>query len=363
MNLNICNIPLLNPVRFRWALTDSYYKDSIPFFETQHNHFQPWKHGDIIRVQFSVSSNYIHLGHPEKWVSLNTCTTDHVVGYFTPEVIRSISSIYVNYTFVFNVPVVTGDHFIKIALPNAAQTGYYYAYSEPLTIKSTWTDTVLLKYTCDGIFHDIWFEDLSLNNIEFYHRVKGGFRSKDFTPSANSNVYADQTHSMTMLSAIPYNVRKLTLGDNYGLPNYEIDFLNRLFCCETVTVDGVEYCKTENGNLEQAEYADTVSKGVWKIELAETPNSESITYTYTKPVITDIPVVIFDIPDIPITVAQYDVTVINLTTPPSAYPCIAVLIGTDGNTYPIPIFINSPTQIALNLTDFKPDTYTAKLIY
>ena len=362
MNLKIANIPLLNPVRFRGSLVDSYFKDSIPFFEAETEHFQPWKQGDVMRIQIYVSSDYVNLTLPEKFVSLCDCNTGLNGYYFTPEVIRYVTGTIWNYTFVLNVPVITGDHFVKIKLPYITNDGFYYWYSEGLKIKATWEGTVLLKYTCDGIFHDMFFEDLSLHNIEFYHRFKGGFRSKDFTPSSNSNVYADQSHALTLLSAIPYNTKKLTIGDNQGVPNYEVDFLNRAFCCQHITIDGVEYCKTETG-IEQGEYSDRYPKGVWKIELAETPNDESITYTYSKPVITDIPVVIFDIPNIPVTPGQYDVTVINLKKPPSAYPAIAVLIGTDGNTYPIPVQINSATQIALNLTDLKPDTYTAKLIY
>lgn len=358
----IAHIPLLNPVRFRGSLVDQYYSDAIPFFEYKHEHFQPWQHGDTIRVQFSVSTDFVDISAPETWVTLNSCTHDVVAGSFIPEVVRFVSGMTYNYTFVMNVPAVTGYYFIKIKLPDTTLTSYYYWYSEGLNIKATHEGTVLLKYTCDGVFHDMYFEYPSLNNIEFYHRFKGGFKSKDITPSSVSNIFADQSHSMTILSAIPYNVKKLTIGDNYGIPNYEIDFLNRAFCCETITIDGVSVCKTETG-IEQIEYAENVSKGVWKIELAESPNDESITYSYLRPAISDEPVVIIDLDDIIVTHDVHDMTVIDIPLAPSAHPSIAVLIDSLYNTYPIGVQINSPTQIALNLTDFKPDKYKCKIIY
>lgn len=362
MNLSIANIPLLNPVRFRGVGWDDYFAYEIPFFESPTTHFQPWQQGDIIRLQFSVYDNHVNIGQPETWVTLCKCDTGVEVASFMYEVIRFVSGNEWNYTFILSVPVVTGDYFIKIKLPKLSTSDFYFWYSEGLNIKAAHTGTVMLRYTCDGIFHDMFFENPYLVRTYFYHRVKGGFHSRDFAPNSISNVYADQSHSFTLLSAVAFNTKKLTIGDNYGVPNYEADFINRALCCDSVTIDGVAYCKMENSNLEQVDYADNFPKGIWKIELAETPNSESITYNYTRPMVEDVAVAVVDLPDVVVTLNQADEIVIDISTP-IQYPAMFVLVDGDGNTYPIGIIINSTTQIAVNLTQYKPATYSAKIIH
>jgi hypothetical protein len=106
-------------------------------------------------------------------------------------------------------------------------------------------------------------------------RVEGGVWSKDEAPAADSEVYYSQTKSAKIISAIPFNIWKITFGDGRGIPNYVADKINRIFCCEYVRIDGEYYTKKDDAELSVISYPEKMAKGVWGLDVVRYDNEYS----------------------------------------------------------------------------------------
>jgi hypothetical protein len=347
----------LNPIKLVRANGGTYWKDSNPFFESDTVYVNKWQQRDILRLQIYLNPTYINIA--ETFITLNTCTTGVLIDTFTPEV-AWIDGNFVCVTFSLTLPAITGDYFVKMSIKSVAGT-YEYYYSEPINIKATQPGTVLLIYRCEGIQHDVFFIDHSGGEIWFYFRILGGFRSKDFAPASVSNVYADQSNSFTLLSGIPYVTKKLTIGDNNGIPNYVADLVNRIFCCEETYIDNVLFSKTENSTLEQSEFSERFPKGIWKIELAETPNTEVTEYPFIRP-FKDIDTLV-ESDTFVIEPLTGDDPIIGITVPTGHIPLFAVIVSPTYDTYVTGLKILSPTSVSVNIAGLPNGTYVYYIIY
>jgi hypothetical protein len=149
-------------------------------------------------------------------------------------------------------------------------------YSEPISIKSEHQDTIQLVYTNSGNDFDAYFgpNQYNIGQTSFTLRVEGGFRSDGFQPSSIDNAFYDQTHNATMLSSVPFNVKKITFGTNLGIPNYIVDKINRALSCDTVYVDNQLHQKVDGAKLEKT-FLHNYPKGIWTIDLVEGVNNYS----------------------------------------------------------------------------------------
>lgn len=268
--MNVITLPKTNPIQLLHVGSGTYWQDTRPYFEFPAEYFNKWQQGDIIR--FEVTQNIALLPTLQLTAKLISCTTGLSAGMFNGSIVFATSS-HVTLVYELQLPAVTGDYYVKMYDFNGSQN--YTFYSEAINIKAVQRGTSLLKYYSDGIIHDTYWQYSDGSQVEFYFRCPGGFQSKDFAPSGVNNIFADQTNSYTLLSSIPFNTKKFTVGSNKGVPNYIADLVNRIFSCESVYIDTVQYCKVEGATLEQVEYGDKHVTGVWKINLSEAPNEYS----------------------------------------------------------------------------------------
>ncbi len=118
--------------------------------------------------------------------------------------------------------------------------------SEPIWVRETHKNTILIHYTHHEDAFNILFKRLSIN---FYHRVDSDFMKLE--PAADDVVFTDQDDNMRRLYSNPFRIWKLNLGGSVGIPEWLLDKLNRAFSCSTFTIDRKRFVKHENAKIEQ----------------------------------------------------------------------------------------------------------------
>jgi hypothetical protein len=108
-------------------------------------------------------------------------------------------------------------------------------------------NSLLLKYKHSRFHQDVMFE----SGIEFQYRLLGhiGF----MTPGRQDEAYRDQKLNPAILSSKTFRQFNVVFGDEYGLPDDVIDLLNRIWSCDTVSVDDKGFGITEGGKFELVE--------------------------------------------------------------------------------------------------------------
>jgi len=71
----------------------------------------------------------------------------------------------------------------------------------------------------------------------------------------------------------------LTFGDNYGIPNWLADRINRIFCCSDVLVQNRAVVKVSGAKLEKS-FIDRYPMGVWSLDVQDATNSYSDMYDF-----------------------------------------------------------------------------------
>jgi hypothetical protein len=272
--------PYLNPVKFVRATNaaDLFFNNSIPSFETQTNYFQKFEQADTIKFQIIFDSSIIN-----KYgmiVQLKGCDDGFTYGTFITDGDPFVYDGYLSLTYKLNLylPVIPeGYYYVYIYAPFRVGSNFELFYSEPLHIAATHSNTVLLKYTNDGNDFDVFFyKTHSYNSYHvFQYRVDGGFKSDGWSPGSVDNLYIDQTHSPVMLSSTPFESRVLTIGDNYGIPNYQAGVINRILSCTSVWIDSVLYCKADGAKMEPIKIATNHPLFAWTIEVMKSDNDYS----------------------------------------------------------------------------------------
>lgn len=160
------------------------------------------------------------------------------------------------------------------------EEGYYYlevtgldefgdidsvVYSAPLEVLEEHPGTMLFNYT--NSYND--FNVLFDTNLIFNVRVEGTIQN--FTPRADDEIYNDQKRNATKLSSIPYQTFILYVGNQYGLPDWMTDKINRVMSCDQIKIDGNWFEKIEGATWEVARIDDYPFSGI-QIEIMPAVN-------------------------------------------------------------------------------------------
>jgi len=278
----IIKFPLLNPVKMVRAtnVQDYFWNQQIPSFETQTDYVQKFQQGDYI--QFAMAFNPAYVASANIFCQLRDCHYNQTYGYFQPLPIAFVSGdfIHINFKLTLHNPTIPeGEYYIYLYCPNHSGSNFDLFYSEKISIKATHSDTILLKYSNEGNEFDTYFylDYFGASKTYFQLRVPGGFPSDGFNPSSIDSIFQDQTYNTTLLSSIPYNVKKVTFGDNKGIPDWLIDKINRVLSCTHTYVDDVQYTKVEGARL-KPNFMPGHPLNVWKIDLIASDNDYSKTH-------------------------------------------------------------------------------------
>lgn len=231
-----------NPIPFRriQEFADKY--NTIPFdLQPTANtvngcYYQKWEFLDDTRIQFL--SDY-----PNVTITVYKLGTRWSVATIAPiEVITNIQgqtfkvyeaefdfSDYGNGFFYAEISFTDEDNILNIYQSQAWHTA------------PSWEDTVLFEYKNSFNNYSVVFE----TGITFSTRLEAQIR--EFTPQFDDELYVDQIHNSTQLSATPFKQFKLVTRN---LPDWALNLLNWVLNVDEKQIDGVYYEKTTGAKLD-----------------------------------------------------------------------------------------------------------------
>lgn len=280
----IVRLPEANPIKFVQKgenSPDKWFRYSRPNFELNVEYLQKWQQGDKLRFQFDVHAAYIDSNAIT--CKMYECNTDTLIDVFGADM-AWINGDYVNITVSLDLPDITGNYYVELTCPYwSSFTGVSpeVFWSEPISIKKYHENTILIEYRDTGINKDMFFINQVGNTFSFYKRIVGGVLADGCQPESIDTIYASQMHNSTQLFGVPYNVYTFTFGDGFGLPYYEVDLLNRIFCMDYFYFDGVRYSKGDGSKL-AGEYIKGYPTSIWTIALEKADNTGLISYVMAE---------------------------------------------------------------------------------
>jgi hypothetical protein len=169
--------------------------------------------------------------------------------------------------------IIDGIYYLYIYWLDAAPEGEspkrYEFLSEPLWVKDTWPNTILVSCYNDTTDFDVIFEDLGTpGDYVISVRVEGGWPTDGFMPQAKDILYIDEEYVTVQLNSKPFSTRKIIFGGSYGIPNWLIDIINRCFSCDHTYIDLLRVVKAEGAKLERSG-EKFYPMACWMLELME----------------------------------------------------------------------------------------------
>lgn len=275
---NILYYPNLNPIKFYLPSPDTTYEsrdiddfeffDSIAEWEEHVDYCQPWNKTDQTKLQLMADFGPHNL------------------------VIKDLDGITIT-TIPFNQIAQSQDqpglYIYECPIDfNLLDVGQYRFYHEAglddkLIVRSRIQDictrhkhSLLLEYYHFQYHEGVVFE----TGFKPKFRVEGANKFK--SPASIGEDFEDQTLDESLLSAIPYRVYELIIGDAKGVPPDVIDLVNMIFTCTTVNIDGKGFVKPIENKWEENQQDGYPAKG-WRTELRPAVNRTTRIYNNNDP--------------------------------------------------------------------------------
>lgn len=214
---------------------DAWHCEQVRDWEMKRYYQQKWKKSDTTKLQIesSIAPETLKVldvnGQQVKTISWTAVFTE--IDYKIYECTFDISDLNEGVYYIYQ-KVVFG------------LTDWPYI-SEPIHSKTSWPRTRL--FTFSNTFND---QDIAwtATGMEMKFRCEADIQDPDFP--RDRSAYINQTRNITNLSGIPYRTFKLVIGEAPGVPAYIVDILNRIFCCDTIDIDGLLYQSDEGSKWE-----------------------------------------------------------------------------------------------------------------
>lgn len=260
-------IPFINPIKYHElapAQLPQYLSKSIeryPYLET----IEEWEE-NISYPQLFQQSDTINQQLVTSYGPVNQKIIDADGRIYLNESFNQVIQnqqdtsewVYENETALIALP--KGYYFIKLTIGTTSPT---ILVSEPVFICTKIPYSVLLEYKHREYYGDVFFQ----TGISFSLRVLGKIKLK--TPASKDTIYEDQPLNETLIWSYPYDVYDFLVGGSWGIPDYLIKRLNRVFGCSILSIDGTLYTKNEGAKWEDKSFDGYPLRG-WTIELRET---------------------------------------------------------------------------------------------
>ena len=273
-------IPLLNPVRFFREDVGDFFYNFQKEWEYKANYCQKYQFGDTPVIQI-LTPFYQDYQSPDNEMDLVN-SLGVVVSTHTFECLMAA---YGGFLIVMAAPIEStlteGIYYYRARL--RGNSGPINFWSEPMYLKATHDDTVLIEYGHDLNDFDCIFKGTNETPPVplFQIRVEGGLKQDGFVPGGKYTLFQDQDLSPVMLQGVPVNVYRFTFGNNRGIPNYMADKINRLFSLSNTFIDGLAYMRNEGAKLEPIERDPLYPLCSWVMDLALKENKYSDEYDPT----------------------------------------------------------------------------------
>ena len=227
----------LNPLSFIQPGKESIFRKSalefINGYQEKVCYFQKWQTNDKTRIQ--VLTNY------DFYLEVVALDSDLPVLELLPEIMPTLvvsENFQVKEVEIDFSLLEEGVYFSRI-IYNGDEGITGEVISEPFEVREKHENTLLFKYANSENNFSVIFA----NDLEFSLRVEGVIA--DFTPEADDVIYNDIARNSTLLDSIPYLSFILYVGNEYGIPAYMADKINRVMSCDILQIDGDHYAKKE----------------------------------------------------------------------------------------------------------------------
>lgn len=202
-----------------------------------------------IKDNFSVESDYVQTFY----------TDDNIILQLFSESAPSVSLVDLSTNQSSAIALSTYTHNDIVTMYYASITGLNDGIykvvvdgdeSEPFCVTSesnVLSTTTLVRYTHkdnNSVFDNIfWVGD---EQQVFEWRVEAGFKSSGYSSKVDNEQYRNQFQEITELYSMPYESYTLTLGNASGVPYWYVRHLNRIFCLSKVTINNVNWVRSES---------------------------------------------------------------------------------------------------------------------
>lgn len=259
-------IPYLNPLKYQEIAPQNLpqyisksmekypYAETIQEWETKIDYPHLFQTTDTVSQQISsdVGPLIMQLIDDSGYVKLTTSFAQKLRNKQ-----NSSEWVYENQTSLAGLP--TGYYFAKLIVGTSLPTIHV---SEPIFICDNIPNSVYLEYKHRSFYGGVLFE----TGITFSIRVLGLVKLK--SPASNDTIYEDQPLNETLIWSYPFELYTFFVGGSWGIPDYLIKRLNRIFGCSFTSIDGIQYTKSDGAKWEGREFENYPLRG-WSIELRE----------------------------------------------------------------------------------------------
>lgn len=267
-------IPLINPVKFVPVGAQTYsnidndwFKNQIRNYEKPDNYAQKWIVGTPIKLQ-------MHSNFGPVQINLIHCDGS-AISASTP--VAVITGFYDNgfTTWEFSIAPPAELGWWYMVLNVGFEETFQQFISEPqqtlgVNIIAGDTKNILTFEATNNINdQDVYFA----GGLKLTSHVEGIIHK--LVPKAKRALWEDQPLDLHTISAIPFREFEMVISDAYGVPDYMPDKLNRLMCCTTVKINGVEYTQVDGAEWEPTD-AEYYARRGWKTTLRQADNRPSI---------------------------------------------------------------------------------------
>lgn len=236
----------------------------------EEDYCQVFSNYDQIRVQYTIP-----IGADISIIVRNEKTGTETI--LTPDLIQTNSEndIY-NVTFEQIEPGCYSFSFYQNVVPLKLIAVSYFKIKHVDDIESS----ILFTCTNDSNLFDAQFQDSQEEQFYFNFRVEGGFIPSEMQFNVDAENFRDQRYSNTQLSAFPYKIKRLTIGNGKGVPYWVAEKINWILACSEVKINGLGHVRSDGSAPELVETGDRFyPKYVYKIDVEESDNTPLLDFT------------------------------------------------------------------------------------
>lgn len=268
------NYNLFNPNYNYRQFDDDFYFRNIKSWDEKRLFFQPFQQGDFVRVQFLGLNDIAsgpYVGNP--YTAYLIDCNNKIVGTYsvTSPSVTLIDGQRIREVEIplYNIP--EGYYRVVLRRREIAVTSYReYVISEPIHVKQTHTNSVLMEYTNSKNAQGVIFEF----GLTFQFRAYAMVGNLEM--NSRLNAFEDEPLNMTVLSSTPFRLWTLTVGgEGNQVPDWFIDKIERITGCDSLLIDGKGYQRPEGVKLE-INRKDGTPLSSCKIQLREAENDNNL---------------------------------------------------------------------------------------
>lgn len=233
----------------------NYFEKNIKPFETNVCYFQKWNLADTTLLQITSTITPSPLTINKNGVVVKSIAFANVgtvaLGVIVFEALVDFAGL--------------AEGIYQVAVKGTLMSNSFEYLSEPIHLKVKHANTML--FTAYNSYND--FDVVFTTNYKLAFRCEAGIM--DFNPERDRASFTDEVHYIKTLSAVPFRQYKLYIGEAAGVAPWVVDTLNRLFCCNHVEIDGLQYETNEGAKWEISRQKGYPSIGA-SIEITEAKN-------------------------------------------------------------------------------------------